>query len=1050
MFIPLHVKSDYSLGYGTIPVEEIAGRGAELGYPAVALTDLENLYGQVRFHHRCRICGVRPLTGIELRPGFDGRREIGLRSGRVVLLAADETGYRSLCRIVSRRRAGGKDAGGTIASDPVRAISLHPEGLFAMSDDPDVIARLLSLGAFPRERLGLLFVRPSAAADDHARREAAGRLGVRPVADLDVVFAERGDHSLHALQLAIRQGKRLAEVATGSDVESRSRRLRSPAEAAALFADLPEALDAAAEIAEACSLDLTALDPGLPGLDLPRGETAAHRLRRLCNEALADAPRDPSEEHGRRLDTELSLFERLGFSGLLLVVAEILAHCRTAGIPVAMRGSAVSSLTLHLLGGSPVDPLAHGLLFERFLHPEKSSWPDIDIDLPWHLRDGVIDWVSRRFGRDRVATVAAIHTFGRRSALREGLKAWGAAPSLIERLSRALPPEDLDVADFDFLGLAEAAAGDGTGRVIPGGEGEPAGAAAILPLIRRLVDKPRHVAAHPGGILVGRYPLEDILPLELAQKGVVITQYDAASVERLGMVKIDLLGNRALSELEEALSLAGGPLRLDSIPREDPETLALVDRGETVGCFQLESPAMRSLLTRLPVRRQSDLVAALALIRPGAAAGEVKAAFVRRARGTEPAVPTFAIMADRLRETNGLLLYEEDIMVLLNRTGGLTLAEADVMRSAIVGTGGDAAHLAALETAFLAKARERRPRAPLPLLRRAWSTAARFAAYSFNKAHAASYARLAYLSAWTKTHLPPEFACALLNHHQGLYPLRVEAGELVRIGVELRKPHVNFSGYHSAIEERGDRRGAVRVGLDKVKGLSLRTAEKLLDERGRRGRFGSLRDFLERVRPRMGEIASLVLSGACDGLLPLTAADYPFAHFAALERLREGCDPAALDTLPIPFARGTPEDQVRLYRGLVRVRNELRYLEMHLSGHPMALLRGEARRYRCIQVKEALAAPRGEMLRVAVTIAAMRRVPTRQGVMQFLTVEDETGLLEGALFPPVYRRLGERVTTPGPFLVEGKLRRQEGATHLEVTWIAPFRERQRPFGNVKE
>jgi DNA-directed DNA polymerase III PolC len=1040
MFTPLHVKSDYSLGYGTAAVDELVAAAAALGYRTLALTDLENLYGQVRFHHQCSRHGIRPLTGIELRPGFDGRRQFGNRSGRLLLLAADESGYRNLCRIVSHRRgAAGMRGEGTLGDDPLPLLANHPDGLFALSDNPEVVARLLAAGTFLRQRLGLLLVRPEAPAADRARQEAARRLGVQLVADLDAVFLQPADHPLHLLQRAIRQGRGRGEVTAGDAGWSRERWLRAPAAAAALFADLPQAVAATATIAEACRLDLAA--PFRRPADPPG---AAERLRRLCNETLAGMSpvRSWSKAHARRLMEELDIFSRLGFSGWLLIVAEILTHCRREGIPVAVRGSAVSSLTLHLLGGSTVDPLAHGLLFERFLHPGKSAWPDVDIDLPWQRRDAVIAWVYGHFGRERVAMVAAHHTFQQRAALREGLKAWGIGPTLIDRLSRALPPEDLPVAEVDFLGLTAAEASAPLAEL----SATAADLGKILPLCQRLIGRPRHIAAHPGGIVVGEPPLHDLLPLERAPKGVVITQYDGAALERLGLAKIDLLGNRCLSELEETFALTGRPppLRLETIPGEDAPTFALIDRAETLGCFQLESPAMRSLLARLPIRRQSDLVAALALIRPGAAAGEAKAAFIRRARGEEPSAIPFPLLADRLAETHGLLLYEEDIMLLLSRTGGLNLGEADELRAAIIASGDDAAVLTDLEASFLQRAAGQGTAEASA--RQTWAAAARFAAYSFNKAHAASYGRLAYLSAYSKAHHPVEFACALLNHHQGLYPLRTLAAEFTRMGVELRGPHVNLSAYPSGLEAGlGEGPAAVRVGLDKVRGLSRRGSDTLLQERAGRGPFASLRELLERVRLNRREVAAFVLAGAGDGLPPLTAADYPFAHEAVLDWLKQGGALAGLDHLPIPRPAAASE-RTCLFQALVRVRNELRIVQMHLSAHPLALLRPEAQRYACQPICDAAAAPAGTKLRLAAIIAAMRRVPTRQGPMQFLTIEDETGLLEAAILPPAYRRLGERIATPGPFLVAGRLRRQQGAVHLDVNDITTFHERERPFG----
>jgi DNA polymerase-3 subunit alpha len=1065
MFTPLHVKSAYSLGYGTASIQELLECAVAQGYCSLALTDLENLYGQVHFHHQCRLHGIHAITGIELRQGFDGRGKPGDKKGRVVLLACDEAGYRSLCRIVSRRRGTANRRVHGPLPDPLPLVMEHAEGLFALSDDAQVMEQLLASGTYPLERLGLLMVRPNgkkagvSKADGESAVEAAARLGIRLTADLDSVFLQASDHPLHLLQVAIAKGETMASAATGAGVETSERWLWPTAEVAALFADTPDALLATSEIAEACRFELGAGDETAHVFNPRASALDAEKLRRLCHEAQAEmqkVKRDWSKEHDRRLKEELAVLSSLHFSGFMLMVAEILSHCRNLGIPVAVRGSAVSSLVLHVLGGSPVDPLAYGLLFERFLHPGKTAWPDVDLDLPWHRRDEVIGWVYERFGADKVAMVAAHHSFRYRSALREGLKAWGAPDSLIESMSRAIPAEDLTAEDADSPDLAASPDHTNSTPLFPPAlYRENKGLDVILPLIRRLVGRPRHVAVHPGGIVIDWRPLEDLLPLELAPKGVVITQYDLVAVAKLGLVKIDLLGNRCLSEIEESLTLAGwkGPLRLDSIPAEDPPTLELIDRAQTVGCFQLESPAMRSLLARLPIRRQSDLIAALALIRPGAASGEVKSTFVRRARGEERTRIDFPVLADRLNETYGLPIYEEDIMVLLSRTGGVDLAQADELRRGIVKSGGDPVALSVLQGEFLGRAKARYPNddAALARARRAWLIAARFAAYSFNKAHAASYALLAYYSAFTKTHYPLPFACALLNHHQGLYPLRIEASELARMGVQLLGPRVNASERLSVVEEGegSPAAGAVRVGLDKIKGLSQRTAVAIIAQRDSGGKFTSLRDLFERVRLASHEVAALVLCGACDDLPPLSTADYPFVHEAVLDRLRQPFDPADLDRFP--YARpestaGADDKAFELYQALVRVRNELNYLEMHLSAHPLALMRQEAALYGCLTIREVVGAKADSTLRLVAVIAAMRRIATGQGPMQFLTLEDETGLLEAVVHPSAYRGLGERVTTPGPFLVEGKLRLQQDAAHLEVSRLDPFHERKRAYG----
>lgn len=1056
MFVPLHVKSYYSLGYGTASIDELVDEASMLGFSALALTDLENLSGQVQFHYRCCAKGIKPITGLELRAGFDGRNGFGRKSERLILLAADQQGYRSLCRIVSARRTakGRPSQEHLTGSGPLPLVVQNSGGLFALSDNAGLIRELLVSGAFSRDRLGILLVRPGMNGVEPLAIESARRLAVPLVADLDVVFLKKPDHRLHMLQLAIRQRRKINDVANSDVCESRERWLRSPADARLLFADLPGAVAAAQSIADACRLDLSAAGVRFPVTGLPSGTRPDDRLRERCRAAVAERrtrnePWSPS--HDQRLAQELAVFEDLGFSAFMLLIDEILVHCRKEGIPVIARGSAVSSLIIHLLGASPIDPLSQGLLFERFVHGGKSEWPDVDLDLPWHRRDEVIDWIYEHFGIDRVATVSAHHKFQRRSALREGLKAWGVSSSVIDSLSRALPPEDLGIEEVDFLGLGEA---DNEHQVVVSNEFETSSRgvpADVLALVQRLIGRPRHLAAHPGGMVFSQEPIGDILPLERASKGVVITQYDLTTVAALGLVKIDLLGNRCLSEIQETLRLAGNaePGLLERIPENDRATLALIDQAKTIGCFQLESPAMRTLLASIPIRHQSDITAALALIRPGAAGGNAKREFIRRSRGEYPESPVDPSVADRLRETHGLFLYEEDIMVLLAGVAGLDLAEADEVRTAIIKSGGDTDALRPIRERFLRQAAARPGTGNLPRARRAWEDALRFAAYSFNKAHAASFGQLAYLSAYMKAHHPLEFSCALINHHQSIYPLRTIMGEIVRLGVEVKGPHVNLSTWHSHIEEYANRAGAgtVRVGLDKVKVLSQRSAAALLAERSRSGRFSSFRNFVERTNLSTRELTALILSGSCDSLEPLTVNAYPFLHEAVVKHLQLGSGPEVIEGLRIQQSPVKPEDQshLKLYQALTRLRNELRYLQMHLVAHPMALLRVEANRYDCLPISVASSATDSSYIRLAATVAAMRRITTKQGVMQFVTLEDESGLIEAAVLPPTYRRLGNRITTPGPFLVLGRLRQNEGAVYLEVDDMEPFYRRPRPF-----
>lgn len=1068
LYAPLHLKSHYSLGVGTASPQALVERAAGLGIRALALTDLENLYGQVEFHHACRERGLRPITGVELRRGFEGASASGGRVGRLVLLARDGIGYANLCRIVSRRRAASEATSETHpAPEPLRSLQGDTRGLFMLTDDAAACRRLLERAGTEASDLGLLLVRPraaDAAEEDEAELLALSRgTGVPLVADIDGVMAGPDELELHLLLTAVRRGETVGEAGVSGEVASAERYLRAPEAVDELFADLPEAVENARAIAGACELDLTRAPPADPtsgGTSEERGET---ELERLCREALRTgraAGRWEAASYERRMEAELGTIGDLKLRPYFLVVATIAAAAKERGIGLAVRGSAASSLVLHVLGLTEVDPLEQGLYFERFLHPSRAEPPDIDLDVASDRRDELIEWVYRRFGRDRVAMVSAHHRFRRRSAYREGLKALG------------MPPEHVRSFAERLSGPGESHR-DHEPRL-------PERYAPFRPLIERVVGTPRHLSVHPGGIVIAETEIAARAPLERAPKGVVVTQYDMRSLRSTGLVKIDLLGSRCLSELSEAIELVrgrAGPEALRTIPDEDPATLRTLDRARTVGCFQVESPAVRSTLRKLPVRDAGDLIDALALVRPGAASGDARERFLRRARRIEPAEFPHPRLETALRGTHGVLLYEEDVLAVLIEVLGVSAARADEMRSAITASADEPQSMKEIRASFLARATDNGFSAASA--RRIWRGVRKFAAYSFSRAHAASHGLLAYRAAYMKTHFPVEFGCALLNHHGGTYPLRSIAAEIERSGVRILPPCVNRSRVPCSVEERGPRDGqrsrrspsalesggddapdrGIRVGLSRLKGISRESVLSLLEAREREGAFRSVDDLRRRASLRAGELEILVLSGACDRLPLLSREAYPFAHEALLERIpagdrgereavgevaigrRRGGGPPAPGSPRRKTAPASGDERVARYRALVRIRNELKHLGMHVEAHPMEVLRGEARRHDCVSLAEALEMEEG-FVRVAGILAASRRVRTSGGnPMQFLTLEDETGLLEAVLFPAVYEEVGERVTTPGPYLVAGSLQEEHGDVHLTVARLLPFHER---------
>lgn len=1024
-FIPLHVKTHHSLGLGTAAIPALVQHAGRAGFTQLGLTDLETLSGQVQFHAACRAEGLKPITGVELRSHFQAGRALGQRQGRVVLIAADACGYAALCRIVTRRCNSAHAAAPPL--ETLEPLECPPGSAFLLTDDALVLTELVRLQGPAAVRA--LIVRPGASTAEPGLIAAARRWGVPTLASLDTTVLEASDAELQQLACAVqlRCDGQQAALALGEDA---GRPLLPHAARDALFADLPEALRESRDLAERCTLDLLALrEPAHRDLDEHQRE-----LEQRCHERLrallAGSP-PACARYAERLRAELRSIEQLGLAEFFTCVAALLEAARQRAIPIAARGSAVSSLAGHLLGFSPIDPVAQGLYFERFVSRARRTPPDIDLDVASDRRDELIRWLIEFRGPDRSARLSSLPTFRLRSAHRAGLKALGAPPDVIERFLRRFPPDE----------LAEARLSPALGQTLP----QPW--RQSLPLIAGLIGQPRQLALHPGGVVLCDTPLSERVPLERSTSGASVTQYDAESLARLGSKKVDLLGSHSLDELEETLAALrrrepspDWALDPSAIPLDDAATFATITRAETLGCFQLESPAMRSVLARLPVQTLEDISHALAIVRPGPASGHAKESFLARARGEACPPELDPLLYPRLQRTHGLLLYEEDILFVLSQLTGLSLEAAEALRVTLSERAEDAPWLERARRRFLARSGARG--VARNVAEGAWTDVLRFVRYSFNQAHASSQALLAYQLAFLKTHAPLELGCSLLNHHGGLYPRRVIGAELTRRGISLLPPSLGRSELACSISSDAEG-SAIRIGLGLLKGLRAATRQRILALRERREPASAL-ELLQGLHVRERE--ALVWTGACDEWLGLRADDYPWVQEAILSQLERGAG-GSLDALLAAARRRVPREPpalVERYRALSRIKHELEYLELHLSDHPLRVLRGQAERQGCIPSHH-LGQHVGERVRFAGIVAAARRVAlARPAVTQFLSLEDEYGLVEARLSPAAYARLHTRITTPGPFLVTALVREQQGALYLGIEELLPFHERPPP------
>jgi DNA-directed DNA polymerase III PolC len=1006
--VPLRMRSHFSLGSGASPVDAIALKAAACGMRAVALTDENNLYGAIAFAAACRARSLRALFGaIVDEPGTaEPLRE-------VVALVRDETGYGNLCEVLSMRHL---HRGFSLRDE----LAPRQEGLTILVRDEQVLGELAP--SVDPGRLRAEVVRPTIdIARERSLVEAAGRLGVRCVASVDAFFVEPDEFELHEALSAMRHTCTIGEV-RGRVAHRASGWMRTPEEMSRLFCDAPEFLRESERAADECAFDILALRtvfPRLPGDAPARLSHDAFDGARSRYGAVGDAVRS-------RLERELDLIARLGFADYFLVVADIVRHARSLGTPVAGRGSGASSLVAYCLGITNVDPLRFNLPFERFLNEGRADYPDLDVDFCWRLRDEVIAYVYRTYGdgsggaadridlaRLHVAMIATYATLQPALAFRESARVTGIPNGAITEIAARLRG-GLSRERWDTL------------------PAEPAAVELALRLARRLEGCPHHLSVHCGGVVITPGSIARHAPLERAEKGVIVTQYDKDGVEEAGLVKIDLLGNRALSSIGEAVRLVGssggGIVDPETLPERDVLTERLLAAGDTIGVNQLESPAMRHLARQLRPASVRDLMQLLALIRPGAASLGMKDAFVRRARSIEPVPPIDPRLDEILRQTYGIMLYEDDALFVASRLAGLPLADADKFRRAVTKCRSDDERLR-LSELFLGRARETGTDAALAA--GLWVQMAKFNSYSFCRAHAASYGRLAWANAYMKAHHPAQFWVAALNNNQGMYEPWVYVEEAKRSGVRVLLPCVNRSALEFSLED-----GQVRAGLGRVRELGEHAIRSILDARP----FEGLTDFVARTAVRLAEAERLVRAGAldfCGRARPELLLEL-YAGFESAARLRgrRCAQNATLFRMP----DGPRRAAAGAYSAARRWRDEWDLAGFATGYHPVAWLRRRLTRMGVSRSRD-IAGSVGARIALCGIAAAARTAQTSRGeTMCFVTLSDEDGLFEVTLFPEAYRRHRAALADSGfgPYVVDGRVESQYDALSITAARVQVF------------
>jgi DNA-directed DNA polymerase III PolC len=985
-------------------VEALCRAAAARGITHLALTDTDSVAGAIDFWNEAKECGLTPILGAEVTS-----------PAPVTILARSHAGWRRLCRILTDRHC-----------DPAfslgEALAADRQDLVVLASDPDWLEALAR-----RSGPADLFVALDSPGPRQALLAFARQSGLPPVAAPRVLCAESSGHPLHRLLRAIDLNTRLSRLPE-AEVAPPGAWLQPSAAVERAFADCPEAVARSGRLAEECALPR----PPWGEIVLPRyrdlddGAVLAE-LRRRCEAGFARRYRTVTSAHRARLAKELDLVAEKGFAGYFLVVHDIVSGWpRTCG-----RGSAAASLIAYLLGITHVDPVRHDLFFERFLNSGRVDPPDIDVDFAWDERDDVLAAVFARYGIEQAAMVSTRICFRGRAAVREVAKVFGLPEDEIGTIARR---------------LARTWSGHAVEEVV---RGHPL--FADLDLVRpwpeilswagRLEGHPRHLSVHPGGVVLAPTGIADHVPMQPSAKGVRIIQWDKDAAEEGGLVKIDLLGNRSLAVIRDALAAVetrhGIRIPYASFdPIDDRRTIHMMAAGETVGVFYVESPAMRQLQRKTGRGDYEHLVIHSSIIRP--AANAYIREYVRRLHGARYR-PLHPLLERLMPETYGIMVYQEDVARVAIAMAGFDPASADELRK-VLSKKHRARRLRDFERRFGegALARGFAPR----LIEEVWRMILSFAGYSFCKPHSASYALVSFKSAYLKAHYPAEFMAAVLSNQGGYYSPFAYVSECRRLGLAVDLPDVD----ESRIPYTGEA-GRVRIGLMQIQGLSAQARQAIVEER-ERGPYRSFEALLRRVDLDPSDLRLLIRAGACDGIA--RGKTRPQLTWRALEWEEERRRGRRRPLLSLPGrARERQETLLPLFDRpagslpaapppdeITVLRQEMETLGFLASRHPLTLYRREMARLPIVEAKD-LARHVGRRVLTVGWYVTGKVVETRAAEpMEFVSFEDTTALYETTLFPEVYKRFCRLLTHARPYLLEGTVEEDFGAVALNVERVA--------------
>ena len=1035
--VHLHVHSQYSMQDGLCGIDDLIKQAAKFKMKAVALTDHDGLYGAIQFYKKAKKAGIKPIIGCEIRIKNNQKSN---QNCHFILLAKNKEGYSNLCQIITQVHLSNP---GSIPAIEKDILAKYSKGIIGLSGcDKGEIPLLISqkkaeqaekVACWYQEIFGkenfyleLSFHSLSKEKEINSKLiEIGKRLNIPLVVTNNVHYLEKSQASSQRLL------NKIANLGTKErfyhqKLEADEYYFKSPSEMEKIFFRVPQALKNSIEIAEKCNLELNLGKIHLPAYPLPSSCSAQDYLKKLCLDGLKKYYPASLSKVIKRLQYELKIINQMGFAGYFLIVRDIVRFAKQNNIPVGPgKGSSSGSLVSYLLNITEVDPLKYQLFFERFLNPERIDLPDIDIDFGQLGREKVISYIFKKFGNNRVTHVSTISTYAARSAIRDTGRALGFLPREINKIAKLMPI-------FSSPGVIKASL-----KHLPELQKLPQDQEPLKSLFsfaQNIEGIPRHLSVHASSMIISDRPLSEVVPLELTNQGEIVSQYEKESIKDLGLLKMDILGSRSLTVIKKTLEMLKEEninINLNKIPLDDKTTFSALQKGKTLGVFQLESSGMSSLLRRLSPSHLNDVIAALSLYRPGPLDSGMTEHYLKRKRGEEEIDYLHPKLKPILKDTYGVILYQEQVMQVVSAFACLSLGEADLFRRAI--SSRSPVEMERQRDNFLKKAIQQgntREEAE-----KVFYLISKFAHYGFNKAHSTSYALISFVTCYLKVHYPAYYLASMLTYGMGYYSPDRYIQEARRFKVKVLLPDINKSGAGFTVEA-----GAIRVGLGKIKGMGEKHLKSILSLREKCQRFNSLYDFCRKtisLSINQTLIENLIKVGAFDftayprsallTLLPLTLKE------VRKKKAKDGAQNRMSEESELWNSELISSDSIPAYyfSNSFQMNLEKEILGLYITNYPLKKYDKILMNLPIMNSNQLLNYFYPKLISLKGMLIQVRRQFTRQKqVMAFLLLEDEAGFFEVITFPTVYQKYSKLFCKEAPLLIEGVLSKDSGDSKI--------------------